>query len=250
MQRMPNNKTNDKGWDMASAHLVYIADVYCPWCFGFGPIMKRIAQEHPEFPITVYGGNLMSTSTDLQDYAARDPGLLQFWQKVEATTGRSLAGAINALTGGKNIRMYSPGADLILTALNSLAPGHDLSHMLYLEDMFYGQGKDLFTQESAEQIAKHFGMETEILKQTVNTPHNEQTTERHLEITLELMGEITSYPSVLLIRGSKVEAVSRGYVHYETVEQRLIDAMQDLGIDAGQGENCTWHGNCGFGLRN
>lgn len=231
---------------MADAKLVYIADVYCPWCYGFGPVMRQISRENPAFPVAVYGGNLMSSPTDLSEYAEKNPGLEQFWLKVEQTTGRSLAGAINALKSKKNIRMYSPGADLILSALNSLAPGHDLSHMLFLEDMFYGQGKGLFSPDSTTEIASHFGMDAATLAETANSTHNRQVTEDNLEITLELMGEITSYPSVLLIRGNKIEAVSRGYVHYETVAKRLEDAMQDLGIDAGQGENCTWHGSCGF----
>ncbi len=145
--------------------------------------------------------------------------------------------------------MYSPGADMILSALNSLAPGHDLSHMLFLEDMFYGQGKDLFTPDALAEISSHFGMNAPILKNTIESPYNQQFTEKSLETALELMGEITSYPSVLLIRGNKIEAVSRGYVHYETVAKRLEDAMLDLGIDAGQGENCTWHGNCHFGIK-
>lgn len=234
---------------MPAAHFVYIADVYCPWCYGFGPIMKRIAGEHPEFPIKVIGGNLMSRPIDLQTYAANEPGLDEFWKQVQETTGRNLGGALAALEQGRNIRMYSPGADLVLMAMRKLAPGYELEQILLLEDMFYGQGEDIFSEAAVEQIARRWNISAGDLRNNVNTRENEQETEKALETAAELMGEITSYPSVLLVRGNKVDAVSRGYVHYETVEQRLIDAMQDLGVDAIPGEYCSWHGNCAFGAR-
>lgn len=234
---------------MAEASFVYIADVFCPWCYGFGPIMKRLTDEHPEFPITVIGGNLMSHPIDLQEYARQDPGLAEFWKQVQATTGRNLGGALAALENGKRIRMYSPGADLILMALREKAPGQELEQMLLLEDMFYGQGEDLFSDAAVDQIARRWNVDAQALMDSVNTPANEEATEKALEKAAELMGEITAYPSVLLVRGQKVEAVSRGYVHYETVAKRLEDAMQDLGVDAGPGEYCSWHGNCAFGAR-
>lgn len=234
---------------MTQAHFIYIADVYCPWCYGFGPIMKRIADEHPQFPMRVIGGNLMSRDTNLQEYTANDPELYNFWLEVEETTGRSLAGALNALRNDEPIRMYSPGADLILMALKKMAPGQELEQMLMVEDMFYGMGLDLFTRSSIDMISSRWNVPAQLLMDACNTPANEQATEIALEAAAELMGEITAYPSVLLVRGEKVDAVSRGYVHYETVAKRMEDAMADLGLEDIESRYCSWRGNCAFGAR-
>lgn len=234
---------------MTTAHFVYIADVYCPWCYGFGPIMKRVAGEHPELPVRVIGGNLMSRPIDLQAYAASDPGLDEFWHQVQATTGRNLGGALAALEEGRHIEMFSPGADMILMALKQLAPGAELEQMLLLEDMFYEHGENLFNDSALARIAGIANVNEAELKKNINSSGNKKATEDALSEAAELMGEITAYPSVLLVRGDRIDAVSRGYVHYETVEQRLVDAMRDLGIDATPGEYCSWHGSCALGSR-
>lgn len=234
---------------MSEAHFIYIADVYCPWCYGFGPVIRRISKEHPEFPIKVIGGDLMSTPTDLQAYAARDPGLRDFWLKVQKTTGRNLGGAIDALERGLKIRMDSPRADEILTVLKRKAPGHELDQMLELEDMFYDQGKDLFTDESLAQIGERWDLSPEDLKAAMAEPENREETRLSLALAAKLMGEITAYPSLLLVRGKQVDVASRGYVRYETADQRVLDVMRDLGVESEAGEYCSWSGNCAFGAR-
>lgn len=231
---------------MLSPHFIYIADVYCPWCYAFAPTINRIIDEHPDIPVHVYGGSLVSQPMDLQELGAEDPGLAEFWREVEQTSGRNLNGALAALANGKSVRVYSPGADMILCALKKLAPGHELEQLILLEDMFYAQGQDLFDTPALEQIARNWDLDVNTLADTVNSDENQRDTRQALDESIELMNGINSYPTFLLARGDRLDAVSRGYVHYETVAQRLVDAMQDLGVETSQDNYCTWHGGCSF----
>lgn len=234
---------------MSEAQFIYIADVFCPWCYAFGPIMKRLSDQFPEFPVKVYGGNLMSQPVSLREYAAQDPDLTNFWRQVEETSGRSLEGAISAVENDRDIRLYSPGADMILYALQKMAPGNDLEQMLMLEDLFYGQGLDLFEKSATRLIASRWSVDEGKLVQFINSGKDQEITENALAQASSLMNGIDSYPTVLLSRDNKVFAVSRGYVHYETVAQRLDDAIRDLDIQLDDGQFCSWHGNCAFGAR-
>lgn len=232
---------------MSNAKIIYIADVYCPWCYGFGPLMRRLSQEHPEFPVTVYGGNLMSQPVDMADLAITEPGEEDFWKEVEQTTGRSLQGAIEALDNRKHMRLYSPGADSILIALKELAPGNALEQMLMLEDMFYARGMDLFGSEALEYMAERWKISAQDIADKSNAPEMKQKVEENLATAAALMGEIGAYPSIFLVRGDRRDAVSRGFVRYATVAQRMRDAMEDLGLeDINPQGSCTWHGNCNF----
>lgn len=233
---------------MNTAHFVYIADVYCPWCYAFGPIMQRIAAQHPGFPVHVLGGNLMSRRVTLADDAAASPGLTDFWREVEHASGRSLAGAIHAVETGREMCLFSPGADEVLEALKTLAPGHALEQLLALEDLFYGQGQDIFSDSSLAALAQRWHMAPDALKAAMAAPETAQAARRGLEEASALMGEISAYPSVILVRGNRRDAVSRGFVHYETVASRLEDAMQDLGLeDMPPHTACSWHGGCTLG---
>ena len=232
---------------MADTHFIYIADVYCPWCYGFAPIRKRIADEHPDWPVQVIGGNLISQPMTLaQDYAG-NPGLVEFWREVEQTTGRSLAGAIEAAETGREVRMYSPGADEILVVLRSFAPGHELEQTIGLEDMFYGQGLDLFTEESLDAIAARWKIPAGKFESALDQPAAQRATEENLARAAQLMGEIGAYPSVLLARNGKIDVVSRGYVHYETVAARLEAAISDLQIPLSEHKGCSRQGGCTAG---
>lgn len=191
----------------------------------------------------------MSRPVSLREYAARDPELTNFWRQVEETSGRSLEGAIAAVENGRDVRLYSPGADMILYALQKLAPGNDLEQMIMLEDLFYGQGLDLFEERAIKLIAGRWSVEPGELVQFINSGKDQEITENALAEASRLMNGIDSYPSVLLTRNGKVFAVSRGYVHYETVAQRLDDAIGELDIHLDDGEFCSWHGNCSFGGR-
>lgn len=232
---------------MASTHFVYVADVYCPWCFAFAPIMERISYEHPEFPVRVIGGNLISQPITLEEDARRQPGLVDFWHEVENTSGRSLAGAIRAVQNREPARLHSPSADEILAVLRHLAPNHELEQLLMLEDMVYGDGVDLFTPQSIAKIANRWNIPETKFERALNTSAAQEATERDLELAGRLMGEITSYPSVLLVRGNRVDAVSRGYAHYETVISRLQWAMRDLDVVSDDNNFCSLQGSCTLG---
>lgn len=232
---------------MNAMHFVYIADVYCPWCYAFAPIMQRLSAEHPDIPVHALGGNLISKTITLAEDAAQSPGLTDFWREVEHTSGRSLASAIAAVNEGRQIRLSSPTADLVLTALKTLAPGHELDQLVALEDIFYGQGQDIFTDESLASLARRWRISPAALKESMQSPATEKASRAAQAEAAELMGEIGAYPSVFLVRGSKRDAVSRGYVHYETVASRLDDALRDLGADMTPGLTCSWHGGCTVG---
>lgn len=229
------------------AQFVYVADVFCPWCYGFAPIMKRIASEHPDFSVHVLGGNLVSRPITLLEDVQQSPDLVDFWREVERATGRSLRGAISAVEEGRNVRLFSPGADEILAVLKKFAPGHELEQLFELEDIFYGQGRDMFTNEALDNIATHWGIDAAAFETALDQPAAIEATSKNLREAATVMGEITSYPSVFLRRGNKIDAVSRGFVRYETVAGRLEDVMRDLGVTLEDGAYCTREQACTLG---
>ena len=232
---------------MQGTHFIYLADVFCPWCYGFGPIMQRLAAENPEIPVTVVGGNLISQPMTLAEDMAANPGLVEFWRDVEKTVGRPLTGAIEAARDGREVRMYSPGADEILVTLKRLAPGHELEQLLFLEELFYLRGVDMFAPEALERIAARWGIPAARLADALDTEAALAATRRNLDEAARLLGEVGSYPSVFLARGEDIHAVSRGFVRYETVASRLADVMRDLTLEPVAHEGCSFAGDCSAG---
>lgn len=234
---------------MNGTHFIYLADVFCPWCYGFGPVMKRLATQYPDIPVRVVGGNLISRPMTLAEDMAANPDLVDFWRSVEKTVGRPLTGAIEAALEGREVRMYSPGADEILVTLNHLAPGHELDHLLYLEDLFYLKGVDMFAPESLAETAAHWGIPAEKLENALDTEGALAATRRNLAEASRLLGEVGSYPSIFLAREGDIYAVSRGFVRYETASSLLADAMNDMDIEPAGHQGCSFAEDCSTGRR-
>lgn len=229
---------------MSQAHFIYVADVFCPWCYAFAPVMRRVAASYPDFPVRVIGGNLISRPMTLREIVAGNPGQIDFWREVESVSGRSLEGAIRAAESGSNARLFSPGADEILVVLREMAPGADLEQLIYLEELFYAHGRDMFTDECLEETARHWGISGARFERALDEPAALAAAEQNLVAAANLMGEITSYPSVLLARNDAYFPVSRGYVQFETVASRMEAAMQNLGLEDEPGEYCSLYGAC------
>lgn len=230
-----------------STLFVYIADVYCPWCYAFAPVMKRIVAENPEIPVLVLGGNLISQPTTLADDVAASDNLVGFWEDVQTKSGQSFAGAIKAAKDGRMVRMYSPGADEILTVLSEYAPGHELEQLFYLEDLFYAQGRDLFDEATLNEIAERWDVKPEPFQRALDSAKTKEVTDAKLEEAAEVMGDISAYPTLLLVRRMDVAVVSRGFVHYETVATRLKNALEEMGLEKLENEFCSRSGTCSAG---
>lgn len=232
---------------MNGTHFIYLADVFCPWCYGFGPIMKQLAAKHPEIPVKVVGGNLVSRPMTLAEDMAANPDLADFWRDVEKTVGRPLTGAIEAAQAGREVRMYSPGADEILVTLKRLAPGHELEQLLYLEDLFYLKGVDMFTPQALEEIAARWAIPAARLENALDTEAALAATRRNLAEAERLLGDVGSYPSVFLAKENDIYAVTRGFVRYETASSRLADVMRDMHIEAAEHQGCSFAEDCSAG---
>lgn len=139
-------------------NLLYITDVFCPWCYGFAPVMARLAAEHPELPVRVLGGNLVDEPCSLTTMLEEHPSLHAFFTRLQETTGQPTERFRNLLEQaaagtGPDLRMHSPAMNLPLAALRRLAPGHELEQMEAFQLAFYGQGRDVMDPAECAAIA-------------------------------------------------------------------------------------------------
>ena len=67
--------------------LIYCYDAYCGWCYGFSPIINKIAEQYKnEFFIEVLSGGMM-VGDDVMPIEKIGPLLQKSYQKTEELTG-------------------------------------------------------------------------------------------------------------------------------------------------------------------
>ena len=137
------------------SHFLYISDVFCPWCYGFAPVMQRISSEHPGYPVRVLSGDLVENPTTTGEMMRNHPTMREFFVRLAKTTGQAVGqDFLRRLEQGQgDLRMFSPDMAVPLAALKKLAPGHELEQMEAFQSAFYGEGRDVLAPEVQMRIA-------------------------------------------------------------------------------------------------
>lgn len=221
-------------------HFLYISDVFCPWCYGFAPVLRRLAAENPQWPVRVLCGTLVEEPTTVRDMAARHPTLRAFFERLAATTGQAVGEAFlrRMEPGEEDLPLYSPEMALPLTALRRLNPARALETMEAFQTAFYRDGRNVLDPAVQREIAA--GVDPDALTRALLDPAVAEEAERESEEALELLGDFVVYPTLWLVDGEDRLLLSRGYSDYAAVASRLASRR----AGEGSANACGLDGTC------
>lgn len=230
-------------------HLLYITDVFCPWCYGFIPVMRRLTQENPSLPIRVLGGNLVESPQRISQMLEEHPTLPAFFERLEQTTGQTTT-RFRALVkasphGDENWLMHSAAMNLPLAALRRLAPGQELAQMEAFQEGFYADAQDVMSPAFWNRVASRWNISPAALQDALTDPDVRRTAEHDAREAEDIMGEFCLYPTLYLERDSRKTLLARGYAPYAAVRNALDAALASAPQPVfSQGAACGLDGHC------
>ena len=131
---------------------IYVSDIFCPWCFGFAPVLRRLAESFG-WPVQVFCGNLVDEPA--QTSSMGTPRLRAFFRRLAETTGRELGKDFYLLLEKEHsVVMDSSRSCLVLNALKTLAPGLALEQLEAFQEAFYCHGQDVLSPDVQQRIAR------------------------------------------------------------------------------------------------
>ncbi|MCH5277620.1 MAG: hypothetical protein J1E80_07270 [Desulfovibrionaceae bacterium] len=230
-------------------NFLLLTDVFCPWCYGFGRVMRRLAADHPGWPVRVLCGALMDEPSTLADLAAESPHIRDFFTRLTATTGQPVGQAfLDRLhpVRGRLVRLYSPAVAAPLAALKSLDPEHALDHMEAFQAALYDRGLDLLNPDVQRGLAEGFGLAPAAFAAALADPCLPDRVQADMDESAAIMGEFVLYPTLYLEDGSSRRLLARGFAPYEQVAARLADLAASSGLVPGSvsGPACSLDGHC------
>ncbi|HJD97710.1 DsbA family protein [Mailhella massiliensis] len=223
---------------------IYITDVFCPWCFGFAPVMRRLAAAHP-FPVRVLCGNLVDEPADTSTMGT--PRLRAFFQRLSDTTGRPLGeGFFRLLEEGQGVAMDSSRSALLMAALKKLAPGRALEQMETFQEAFYKDGLDVLSLSDQAKVAARWGIGKEDLEAMLLSEKTKNTAEHDMAEAEDILGDFVVYPSLFVKTDDGVlHAVARGYAPFEEVEAKIEEALlKGASLSEASAHACGLDGCC------
>lgn len=219
-----------------------ITDVFCPWCYGFAPVMRRLLSEYG-YPVRVLCGNLVDEP--MLSSVMGDPKGLAFFKRLVETTGRPVGeGLYRLLEKGNGVLMDSSKAAVLLRALKKLAPGAALEQMEAFQEAFYSDGLDVLSAEVQAKVAARWGVDGGGLAEMLSSGAVAGDARKDMDEAEEILGDFVVYPT-LYVRDDAggLHAVARGYAPYEAVAEKLKAALES-GTEAGVSAEACGPGGC------
>lgn len=198
-----------------SARLVYVMDPLCSWCWGFAPVMTKLAARAAEAGVgcDLVVGGLRRQQSPLG--AADRVKILGHWQAVNARTGQSFD--FNAGMPAGFIYDTAPACRALVTA-RQLAPQQLWGYLQAIQQAFYCEGRDLSLSHELVNLAEQAGLPRETFARAFDASQAEQQTLEDFA-WVERLG-IAGFPTVLAEAGGQLALLTNGY--------RPLDELQPL----------------------
>ncbi len=212
--------------------LFYCYDAYCGWCYGFSPVIKKIAEEYKRnFQFEVLSGGMILPA-EPQPISAMATYIQTAYKIVEERTG---------IKFGEDFLWHIFNPDKSDWFLNSEKPAIALCvfkdyfpslQVQFAGDLQYAlnyEGRDLCDDEAYRHLLEKYHINDQ---EFYTKLHSEEYKEKaYYEFALVKQLQVTGFPAVLLqVNESKFYLLAKGFTDYETLKTRINNLLTELSV--------------------
>ncbi|MGW4215251.1 DsbA family protein [Lentzea sp. NPDC004789] len=193
--------------------LVYVFDAYCGWSHAFSGTLEEVVARHPDLPVEVVSGGLF---TGQRRVPIREFGFIKGANaQITERTGARFGDAFDALLADGSFVMDSEAAARGLIALRQAAPERAAELAIAMQQAFFHDGLSLSDAKTYRTIADAFGLDSDAVVGTF------KTSEPDADFALAARLGVSSFPTLIAMRGNDAFVLARGHATAEQIEQRL-----------------------------
>jgi putative protein-disulfide isomerase len=215
---------------MGKPTLIYCYDAYCGWCYGFSPVMKKIAAQYKsDFIIEVLSGGMM-IGDGVMPIEKIGPYIQSAYKRVEELTG---------IKFGEDFLWHVKNSDKSDWVMNSEKPAIALcvfkeyfpdDAIFFATDLQYAlnyEGRDLDDDEAYRHLIEKYKLpEQEFFSGLKSEEFKEKA---HYEFSLCKHLQVTGFPQVLIQENdTRFFLISKGFSDYETVNLRIQNVLKEI----------------------
>ena len=200
--------------------LLYFVDPMCSWCWGFAPVIERIAMRYgSESPLRLFvGGLAVGVEKPLGDTGKAK--IEEHWHHVEKESGQTFDYAFFEREGFVYNSELPSYAVVAVRNANSDA----LHFCTALQKAFYQRNKDITSSSTLVDVARAMGLDEVSFRASLDDPLNVEDAKKDFELTQRL--GIQGFPALLGMANNRIELITMGYQSYESLVPKL-DAWRE-----------------------
>ena len=211
--------------------LIYCYDAYCGWCYGFSPVMKKIAAEYAgKLDIEVLSGGMM-TGENAMPIEKICPYIQNAYTRVEELTGIKFGEDFLWHVfhpGQSDWVMNSEKPAIALCIAKELFPERQLDFATDLQLALNAEGRDLDDDEAYRHLLEKYSIDPDSFYLKLKS--GEYRDQAYYEFSLCRQLQVTGFPSVFIQTADlRFVMVARGYTDYETLKLRIENVLLETG---------------------
>ncbi|MBS1626791.1 MAG: DsbA family protein [Bacteroidetes bacterium] len=210
--------------------IFYCYDAYCGWCYGFSPVIKKIAETFKneiDFEVLSGGMIIADKPASIETIA---PVIKNHYKQVEELTGIKFGEDFlwHAFNPDKSDWFLSSEKPAIaLCIFKEIYPNQQVAFAADLQYALNFEGRDLTDDEAYRHLVLKYNInEEDFYKKLHSNTYKEKA---YYEFQLCKQLKVTGFPCVLLqASDSKFYLLTRGYTDFETLQTRIKNVLQEL----------------------
>lgn len=203
--------------------IYYCYDAYCGWCYGFSPVIKKLAEEYKDkINFEVLSGGMIpkDAARHISSVASYIKGA---YKHVEEMTGIKfgedyLWHIFNP--DQSDWYQHSEKSAAALCIVKEIYPELQVEFAADLQYALHYEGRDLTDDEAYRHLLSKYNIPEDVFYSKLNS--DEYLEKSRYEFTLCKQLQATSFPQVLMqVAEQKFYLLAKGYTGYETLKSRI-----------------------------
>jgi putative protein-disulfide isomerase len=210
--------------------IVYCYDAYCGWCYGFSPIIKRVAIEYKNQMHTevLSGGMILPEQPSPILHTAKY--IQKAYKTVEERTGIKFGDDYLWHAFHPEESDWFPDSQKPAVAMcifKEYKPELQAEFAADLQYSHHFEGRDLTDDESYRHLLHKYSLtESEFYSKLSSEDYIQKA---HYEFALVKQLRVTGFPTVFIqVADDKFYLVARGFTDYETLSRNIQSVLQSI----------------------
>ena len=210
--------------------LIYCYDAYCGWCYGFSPVIKKIAKEYKHLmDIDVLSGGMILPEKPIHIGVAAGY-IAKAYKNVEELTGIKFGSDYLWHINHPDDSDWYPSSEkpaIALCIFKEFYPERAVEFAADLQYALHYEGRDLTDDEAYVLLLEKYSIQPEIFFEKLTSEEYKEMA--YYEFSLMKQLQVTGYPCVFIQTGdTKFIMVARGYTDYETMKERVDKILEEV----------------------
>lgn len=210
--------------------LFYCYDAYCGWCYGFSPVIKKIAAEfQSQFETEVLSGGMIINEKK-EPIGIMAPYIQKAYTTVEERTGIQFGKDFLWHIFNPELSDWYLDSEKAAIALCVFKEYYPLRQVEFASDLQYAlnyEGRDLCDDEAYRHLLEKYSIQPAAFYSKLKS--EEYKEKAHYEFQLCKQLQVTGFPCVLMQTGKdKFHLLARGFTDYEILKARIENLLNDL----------------------